>query len=519
VLVCALVSIDMAVAQPQGSAGSGEGSAATAAPASPDDEESGSGGGSALVAPHDAGKREKWVTEKLAAAISSRPALAKAVIGVAVTDLASGKELFAKDADRGMNLASNTKLLTTVAALGTLGGGFRWRTAAYVDDLDEATGIVKGNLYVRGRGDPLLSPGDLRALATDIAAHGIRQVKGQLIVDTSYFDGDVEPPHYAEQPLERAGFRGPVASFGVARSTITVVVTAEPGGPAKVTLDPDPGDYVKITKAEVTTETTGRSRIKVDMKSKPDHLEIEVTGQIRAAGGSYEVRRRIDDPARFAAEVFKKALAKEGVHVARKAISIGTVPLRAKIISEHESPPLALVIRDMNKLSDNYIAETILKTLGAETRTQPGSASWADGLAAARAYLGKLGLGAYKQENGSGLYSASELSPHQLVKLLTAAQADYRIGPDLVASLPTGGYDGTLAKRWRGRAAEGRVRAKTGTLDKVVTLAGYVAVDGAHQIAFAILVNEIPPGQRGAVREMADEMVDVLVADLEATSP
>jgi D-alanyl-D-alanine carboxypeptidase/D-alanyl-D-alanine-endopeptidase (penicillin-binding protein 4) len=162
----------------------------------------------------------------------------------------------------------------------------------------------------------------------------------------------------------------------------------------------------------------------------------------------------------------------------------------------------------------------VLKTLGAETRTVPGPASWSDGLTAVRSYLATIGIpaGTYRQENGSGLYGSTEVSAKQLVTLLRAAQKDYRIGPDLVASLPVGGLDGTLARRWHGHDAAGRVRAKTGTLDKVVTLAGFVAVEGGHELAFAILVNDIPPGQRNASRAMADDMVDAMIAYLEAAA-
>jgi D-alanyl-D-alanine carboxypeptidase/D-alanyl-D-alanine-endopeptidase (penicillin-binding protein 4) len=193
--------------------------------------------------------------------------------------------------------------------------------------------------------------------------------------------------------------------------------------------------------------------------------------------------------------------------------------MTAKLVAAHDSAALSTVLRAMNKESDNYIAESILKTLGAETRATPGAATWADGTSAVTNALGKLGLppGTYRADNGSGLFDASTVSPHQLVTLLRAARKDYRIGPDLVASLPTGGVDGTLAKRWRDHAARGRVRAKTGTLNAVVSLAGYAGVDEAHPIAFAIVCNDVPQGQRGAARAMADEMVDALVAYLEAS--
>ena len=495
--------------------GSGSGSGSGTSAAGSDEDEEGSGSGSGRVAPKDVKARPAWLKERLAAAIAAQPRLAKAKIGVVVVDLATGEEIYAHDADAGLNLASNTKLLTSTAALATLGGGFRWRTSMYADNLDEATGVVDGDLYVRGRGDPLLSVNDLRGLAADVAARGVRTVTGKLVIDGTYFDGAIEPPHYDEQKQERAGFRAPVASLGVARGTVTVVVTAGADGGAHVSLEPE-SDEVHLRKHEVTTVTTGRTRIRVDSVPGTGRVELDVTGQIRAADGDFELRRRLDDPARAAADVLRRALADKGVTIKNRALGTAAVPPAAKLLATHDSAPLALVVRDMNKLSDNYVAETVLKTLGAETRATPGPASWADGTAAVRAYLATIGIpaGSYRADNGSGLFGASEVSAHQVVQLLKAAYHDFRVGPDLLASLPVGGVDGTLAKRWHDHPARGRVRAKTGTLDRVTALAGYVGVDGAHELAFVVVTNDIPSGQRGNARTMADDMVDAMVAYL-----
>jgi D-alanyl-D-alanine carboxypeptidase/D-alanyl-D-alanine-endopeptidase (penicillin-binding protein 4) len=524
--VLALVSIHTSTAHSQGS-GSAAPPAATPQATDEDDEEgAGSGSGSARVAPADPKARSKWLTEQLDATVAARPLLsAKAKIGVSIVDLETGTELYARDADKGMSLASNAKLLTTVAALGTLGGGFRWRTSVFIDDkaFDETTGIVKGNLYVRGKGDPTLGVEDLRALAVEVAARGIRTVQGQLVIDGSYFDDVVDAPHFDEQPKERAAFRAPVAAFEVNRSAFEVHVIGEPGGGTKVWVEPDAGDLITLKKSDVTSVGEGRTRIKVEVKPprpKSDLLDIEVSGQLRLGDGHYWAKRRVDDPQRFAAEVFRRALADEGVKVTRKAIGSAPLPVNAQAIASHDSAPLAAVVREMNKSSDNYFAETVLKTLGAETRSTPGPATWADGKAAVTVFLAKLGLppGTYRSDNGSGLFGASEVAPRQMVTLLRGAYADYRIGPDLVGSLPVGGVDGTLAKRWRGSHAQGRVRAKTGTLASVVTLSGYVAVDGKRPIAFTVLVNDIPAGQKGPARAMADDMLDVIVAYLEAAS-
>jgi len=514
--VVALSSISAAVAYSQGA-----GSAAPGAPVparDPDDDDAvGSGSAQRLVAPVDPKARVAWLRDRVAAAISGQPRLAKAAIAVSVIDLSTGDELVAHDADRAMSLASAAKLLTASAALEVLGGGFRWRTTVHGAPPDDK-GAIAGPLYVKGRGDPLLGVAELRALAADVAARGVRSVE-RLVVDASYFDDAVEPPRFDDQKAETAGFRAPVASLGVARSTVTVVVVADPGGAATVTLDPDPGAdaaTVRLINKGVTSVAHGRTRITVEQK--PKHNELDVAGEIRWGEGSWEVRKRVADPARFAGEIFRRALIEHGVKVKAKAIGSAPVPAAAKLLASHDSLPLTEVVRQMNKLSDNYLAESVLKTLGAETRATPGPASWADGIAARDAALAKLGLpaGSYRAENGSGLFDATAVSARQLTTLLGAAHRDFRIGPDLVASLPVGGLDGTLARRWHGHAARGRVRAKTGTLDKVNALAGYVAVDGQHTLGFAVLVNDIPPGQRPSARSTADDIVDALVAYLGA---
>jgi len=464
--------------------------------------------------PAEAKARLTWLRERVTAAFAAQPRLAVARTAVSVIDLATGAELVARDADRAMTLASTAKLLTSAAALAVLGGGFRWRTGVY-GAAPDARGTVAGDLYVRGRGDPMLSAADLDAIAADLVARGVRAVD-RLVIDDRYFDDVVDPPHFAEQPNETAGFRAPVAAFGVARSTITITVIADPGGAARAAIDPSPGDYIKLVDRGTTSVTRGRTRLAIDVHPRADDLEVSVAGQIRWGEGSWEVRKRIPDPTRFAGEVFRQALAGRGVKIKDNAIALGAVPANAALLAVHESVPLTEVLRHMNKLSDNYLAESVLKTLGAETRRTPGPATWDDGRAALHAYLASIGMpeSGYRADNGSGLFDATEVSARQLTTLLRAAYSDFRVGPDLLASLPVGGVDGTLARRWHGRAANGRVRAKTGTLDKVTTLAGYFAIDTHHPLGFAILVNDIPTGQRSSARTAADDIVDALAAYL-----
>src|SRR4029079_7596488 len=144
------------------------------------------------------------------------------------------------------------------------------------------------------------------------------------------------PRRCDDQPGETAYFRAPVASFGVARSAITVVVLADPGGAASVTLDPDPGDYVRLVNRGVTSVARGHTRLKVDVHRKPDHLEVEVSGHIRWGEGSWEFRKRIDDHARLSGELFRRALTEQGVAVKARTIASGAVPPTARLLAAHE---------------------------------------------------------------------------------------------------------------------------------------------------------------------------------------
>lgn len=523
----ALAALSMVPAAVRGQVAPGlPGAAAAPEPASePSDDDGapgspGAGSGSAQgpVVPADPKARVTWLGERFTTAVVARPVLSSARVAYAVVDLGTGNELVARQADQRMNLASNAKLLTAIAALSGLGSGFRWRTAVF-GALPDAAGLVTGDLYVRGRGDPTLTIAGLRQLAADVAARGVRAVEGKLVIDGSYFDADVEPPRFSDQPKERAAYRAPVASFAVNHSAVQVTVMAEPTGPARVTLEPA-SDSIKLGKVEVQSVTTGRSRLRVEPRVVRDVVELDVSGVIRVGEGSWDLRRRVDDPQRFAAEVFRRALVDNGVKLrggsGARAIATGTVPPTAKLLAVRDSAPLTDVVRAMNKHSDNNVAEHIFKTLGAELKGRPGPATWTDATNVLGAQLAKLGLapGSYRASNGSGLYAATEVSAKQLLGLLAAAHRDYRISPDLVGSLPAGGVDGTLARRWVGKPAMGRVRAKTGTLDKVITLAGYVGVEGGRLIGFAILVNDIPVGQRPQVRAMMDDMVDALAAYL-----
>jgi D-alanyl-D-alanine carboxypeptidase/D-alanyl-D-alanine-endopeptidase (penicillin-binding protein 4) len=373
----------------------------------------------------------------------------------------------------------------------------------------------------------------LRALARQVAWSGVRRVEGRLMIDGSYFADDGVPPHFDDQPGEHGGYRAPVAAASLARNAVTVIVVANPTGRgrASLQLSPPGGDYVEVVEHQVATVARGDTRIWMSSRTRAGRVSLRVTGRIRHRDGVAFVRRRVDEPDRLLAAGLRGALAEVGVRV-HGGLGRGPAPATAIIVAERRSPSLGAVVRAMNKTSDNFTAETVFKTLGAEhlrsvavaaaesgiRSPAPPPATWLDAQHAVRRYLVEvvgLPAGGVRIENGSGLYDSTGVSAHAVAKVLRSAYRDVRVGPELMASLAIGGVDGTLRRRLRGPAVRGRVRGKTGTLAGVSSLAGYVGVETGRPLAFVVLVNRLDPHRRRAAHAFQDAIA-TLAAEFSA---
>jgi len=467
-------------------------------------------------------ERLAWLSARIEALIAERARLADARVGIAIADLQSGKLLYQRAAEEGFNVASNAKLITSLAALALLGPGFEFRTTVHAEVVD-ADGTVRGDLFVRGHGDPTLGTDGLTELVDDLAHAGVTAIRGGLVIDESYFDDHRSPPHYDAQPKEQAYFRAPIGAVSLNFNQVGVVVTPSGtgAGPAAVVADP-PNDYVKIIGA-VETVAEGRTRIRIDSKETKTNLEIHISGQIGADEAPRRYKRRIPDPVQYFGATLRTLLEQRGIRVGKKRVRTGTVPERAPEIVTRTSPPLAEVLRGLGKYSNNYVAEMVLKTIGAEVTAQgTRPATWEDGLGAVRAFLAEtVGLkpGSYRYENGSGLYDSNQLSPAQIVRILEAGYRDFRYGPDLTSEMSIAGIDGTLRRRLVENAATGRVRGKTGTLAQVSALSGYAAVDSRRVLAFSICINDFPKKYRAKrqARSLQDEIAEALILFLGGT--
>lgn len=426
--------------------------------------------------------------------ILADPRLDGAQAGVVVADARTGDTVYQRNGDRRLIPASTTKLLTSAAALELLGPGHRFTTDVRTDGTRRA-GVLAGDLYLRGGGDPTMLAADYDALAAQVAAAGIRVVRGDLVADDTRYDAtrlgpdwtwDDEPYYYAAQ----------ISALTVAPDTDydagTVIVTATPGGSAgarpEIGLTPSTG-YLRIDN-RATTVATGPTSVSFERAHGSN--TIVVTGQIALGAAPTRDWVTVWEPTGYAADVFRSALRRHGVRVIGRTVLGRTTPAGSVGVAHHDSMPLGELMVPFLKLSNNGHAEVLTKEIG---RVLTGSGTWSAGLTAISEYVADTGMdtGALRQRDGSGLSRRNLIPPAEFVDLLVAVRAEPWFDT-WYAALPMAGdadrfVGGTLRSRMRGTPAAGNVHAKTGSLTGVSGLSGYVTDADGRLLAFAVVTN------------------------------
>ncbi len=418
--------------------------------------------------------------------------------GIVVTDVESGQVLFAKDGDALLNPASNVKLVTSAAALARLGPDFRFDTEFYVDGAPGPQGVR--TLHVKGKGDPSLLTERLWAIAGDLAHLGLRHV-GDVVVDESYFDGERFGPGFDQETGDKS-YLAPTGAASLNWNTVAVYVAPgeRRGAKARVELEPA-SDLFEVEVRATTAAASARRRLTVSSVRAGARQRIVVDGRIPQGSRIQVVWRRIDEPGIYLGHTLRRLLELRGVKVTGR-VRTGEVPQGARLLHVAESESLGEIVRRLNKTSNNFVAEQLLKTLGAQVKG--GRGSWPKGIQAVEEFLAEVGVprGTYLMKNGSGLNDTNRFSARQLVTLLRAMWGRFPLHAEYLASLPVAGRDGTIRWRMEGTEAVGRLRAKTGTLENVTSLSGYVQSAGNRTLAFAILVNDFAGRPAGAVRSV-----------------
>jgi serine-type D-Ala-D-Ala carboxypeptidase/endopeptidase (penicillin-binding protein 4) len=436
--------------------------------------------------------------ERLAAVLHDAP-LNRTRVGMEVMQVSNGDVLFAHNAAVAFNPASNTKMLTTAAAMSYLGADFRYHTALYGPEPD-ADGVIHGDVVLRGSGDPSLTTTDIAEIARVLSARGVQRVEGDLYAD----------PRFHARGHKRDDAGDGEGAVILNRNTYGVRVRpGDVGHAALVSVEPRVDLFTVENQA--TTVHGKRSRLRIDSYRKDDRLVVSVRGRIADNRGEYVDLRRLADGSLLAASVLRMALGDFAIELTGR-VRTGNVAAAA-LLAEHVSAPLADVCRISNKPSNNFVAEAIYKTLGGELYGMPGTL--AKGSRAVVDYLSSVGIkpGAYKIVNGSGLTHENRITPADLSTLLRTIYYDISVAPEFLASLAVAGIDGTIRNRFLGTDAVGLVRAKTGTLTGVSALSGYVG-EKDDVLIFSIFVEGFRNRRTNEVRHAQVRMVEAMLSYL-----
>jgi serine-type D-Ala-D-Ala carboxypeptidase/endopeptidase (penicillin-binding protein 4) len=438
--------------------------------------------------------------------IADRPPLHRTSWGILLVDAATGAVVYERNAGKLFIPASNTKLAVAVTALGRLGPGYRYRTPllAAGRDADSVAALV-----LRGRGDPTWSSRfhasavvPIDSLASLVAASGVRRVR-DLIIDASWFGDELVNPTWevADLPWQ---FAPPIdaaaAGEGVFRLVVEAGATA--GEPASVRLL---GGLPQPLIADVETDTTGaRATLVVDYTARRD--TIYVRGGVGAGAADTSTLAQTQ-PARSVAEALADALRVRGIDVAAVRVtrdSAEAAALGGATVAEWLSPPLSEIVSVIMRPSQNWVAEQVVKTLGAELGA---AGSWRGGIAVETAYLyDVVGIdsGAVNLRDASGMSAQNLLTPGAAVAMLRHARVQPWAGVFRESLAAPGLAGSTLNSRLR--PLQGRLAGKTGTISNVNSLSGYLVAASGRELAFAILTNGsgLPST---TVRSAIDDMV------------
>ena len=473
--------------------------AALALPAFAQDAPPASAPPAAAVDPASGTLGEAVKASPLAAAlapVAQDPIFSTAAVSVQVVNVRTGEEVYAWGDDRALAPASTMKLLTTAVALRTLGPDFRFPTWILHDGELGADGVLTGNLYVKGQGDPTMVVERMWRLAHDLQNRGIREIKGDVIFDDGYFTGSTTVPGWTKEEDFETGptYFATLGALSVNYNVASLVVRpgTAAGQPAVVEND-TPTPAVVIESTAVTGRKGSRNTVKIVRKVDEETGKITtftVSGSFPAEGDAEFYYRTIADPLGNYIGAMQGVFRQQGIKV-KGAWKPGATPKTAELFYKSESVPLTDIVALTSKHSNNFMAEQILRSMGAERYGLPGTTE--NGLRVITDYLTSLGIPAdqYRLVNGSGLSREVQLRPSAVDAVLVDMYKSPEFGPEFVSSLSVGGRDGTLWSRFREEGMAGRVRGKTGTLSGVHCLAGYIHAADDEIYAFTFLVNDI----------------------------
>lgn len=422
-------------------------------------------------------------------------------VGMIVRSMKTGQAIYAYHADQSFVPASTMKIMVAEAALLHLGADYQFTTAIYTDAPNTQGSVLNGNIYVRFSGDPSLNYHDLLALFSELK-NRYTSIHGNVIVDNASFDQNYTARGWNPKDLGYC-FSAPIGSAIINQNCIDIKIASGKSNGAPIRIYPSEDYFYPPIHSQVITQSRSGCHL---------NLSTEQNGTLNLDGCMPRNRHLnityvIPSPNAYSFALVKHALQLTGMSI-QGTISNGITPAGANAIAAHHSEPLRVLIHSMLKKSNNIIASALYKKLGSLLTQRSGS--WQNGASAVSSILqthANLNSSGLRMIDGSGLSHDNLVTPTQMMQVLNTAYHSDAIRDDFIDALPIAGVDGTLKHRLYPVAR--KVKAKTGTVNGVASLAGYAQTRGGDTLAFVILMNG-KKGMHWKYKGLEDKMVMAL---------
>jgi D-alanyl-D-alanine carboxypeptidase/D-alanyl-D-alanine-endopeptidase (penicillin-binding protein 4) len=438
-------------------------------------------------------------------------------VGIKIVALNTGTTVFENESEKYFIPASNMKNFTVAAAIERLTPDFKFVTSVYAPAMPDPSGVIRGDLRIYGRGDVSIStafngvnapvddlstgapsPHDtyykgIDKLVERIVTAGVKRIEGSIVGDEGYFKGNAIPFTWEWNDLQWY-YGAEISALPINDNAVDLSVRpGSSGGPCVVSVSP-PNMIMQV----VNLCSTGGGARTLRVVKRLDRNVLEISGTMPAGDKGFYGAVTFTRPAELFVALLKQRLEAKGVVVTGNTRilppTVMSDPSQIEI-TKLESPPLSVIAAKTMKPSQNMYTETLLWTLGEQTgrRSSPNAESSALGLAAVKGFTKQIGIpdDGVMQYDGSGMSRHDLVTPSAVAALYKYMAKQSRFSSAWMNSLTIGGVDGTLGRRFKGTAAEGNMRGKTGTLDQVSALSGYVTTAGGEQLAVSIIVNGV----------------------------
>ena len=438
-------------------------------------------------------------------------------LAISVRKSTNGELLYSSNGDMRLHPASNLKLLTAAAAFETLGKDYQFTTEVWINGRIKDN-VLKGDLFLKGKGDPTLLKEDLDLFAKDLLANGIHRINGNIIADDSWYD-DVRLSQDLTWSDESQSYGAQVSALTLSPDEDydagTIIIHASPaakvGDPANLTLSPST-DYVKIMNETKTVEKNGSTKIEVEREHGTNQVIIK--GTIALDHKNLKSWIAVWEPTQYVLHVFKSSLEMNGIQLGKDSkLLTSEIPKEATLLTYKKSIPLKDLLIPFMKLSNNGIGETLTKEMG---KIIYNEGSWDKGIEVIRETISSFGINpdTLQLRDGSGISHKNMIPADELTQLLFAVQSKSWF-PEFENSLPLSGMPeklvgGTLRKRLTEESFKGKIKAKTGTIDRASTLSGYVTTKGGEKLIFSIMINN-HLSESETIKAIEDEIAKIIV--------